>query len=86
MLHGDGRIKFQTVFNKQQVVFYSIFEVTYKNPFLKKVLCKNQEVHKLLISDLTLGGSPIRLNFLATFGTFSKAYFFPLDFARSIAL
>lgn len=43
-------------------------------------------MYKSLIFHLTLGGSPIRLNFLATFGTFSKAYFFPLDFARSIAL
>lgn len=54
--------------------------------FLFKLLFNNQEAHKLLIFHLTLGGSPIRLNFLATFGTFSKAYFFPLDFARSIAL
>lgn len=77
-------IKFQIVLNK---FFLVLLKLLINTLFLKKkVLCKNQEVHKLLIFHLTLGGSPIRLNFLATFGTFSKAYFFPLDFARSIAL
>lgn len=85
MLHGNSHM--YQISDSSQQVFFCTAEVTYKYPFFKKkVLCKNQEVHKLLIFHLTLGGSPIRLNFLATFGTFSKAYFFPLDFARSIAL